>query len=1497
VQYRHRDLFLQTQFDKDALESRLLRIYYDASTLEEEQGVNVLYIALGLLRWFEDKASDKARFAPLLLIPVTLDRKSAGARFTVAARDEDLETNLSLKEKLADAFDLALPELPDPEDLVPTSYFASVRAAVSERDARWSVLDDAMLLGFFSFAKLLMYRDLEPARWPSNVPLHRVRSIRSVLGCGFENTRVMFSDGVSLDSQLHPKDLFHVLDADSSQAIVIEEARRGRSLVVQGPPGTGKSQTIANIIATCARDGKRVLFVAEKMVALEAVKSRLDQAGLGPLCLELHSSKANKRAVLEDLGSTLELGRPKRQDADTLCRDLVRQRDALNAHAAQMHTPFGKSGVTPYKLIGRMARLRSEGVDTIPFTVDEARTWDESDLTEKQEILAVLAKHARTIGVPSLHPWRGVGLQGAILPPDVQRLLGRLEALAQSLQEHIAAADGLARAIKSAPSPHTVSSVQRSAQVAAHLSAAPVLRHRPFADAVWTKDVDTIARVVAEGSSLVAARASLGEVVAETAWSTDLLATREAFATQGRSWLRAFLGPYRRACTTLRTIVRAQPPRRLAERIRLLDSVIEVQMRTTQLEGPSDAASLGSTAFGELWQGPGSDWQLLANTVEWARGARDKGLPMGHILELAAEDPDPGVLAALAQTASQTAARVEAELAQAIGDLVFDPRGVLGHADLDRAPLEALCGVVNGWLAAPEGLSQWVAFKRCHARATEAGLAVVADHVMNGTVPPMHAVAALEMGYCEAMLREVAKQFPSLLATDGISQTEIQERFRNLDGQMTTLARQEVAAMHWSGLPESDGDAGDMGTIRREIAKKRRHMPLRKLLAETGRTIQKIKPVFMMSPLSVARFLKPGSVDFDVLLMDEASQIRPVDALGAFARANQVVVVGDKCQLPPTSFFDRVVSENDGDNEDNVAADVDSVLELCEARGLPRRMLRWHYRSRHHSLIAVSNREVYESRLYVVPSAAEAHDEMGVRFRLIEKAVYDRGGSAKNIVEADAVAHAVMDHARRCPHKSLGVGTFSVAQREAIQAALERLRKGDDATEDFFSTGKPERFLVKNLENIQGDERDVIFISVGYGRDSDGRMSASFGPVSADGGERRLNVLISRAKELCVVFSSITDEDINLQKAHAKGARLLKTFLRYARTGSLDVAAATDRDYDSDFEREVATALRSPGYTVDPQIGSKGFFVDLGVRDPDKPGRYLLGIECDGAQYHSSVWARDRDRIRQEVLEQHGWTIHRIWSTDWFHRPVEQLRKAIAAIENARALAARPPTASIPPEPAAADVVEREASGPSSVEEPADSSPDQARRCVGASTTGYVEANFPISAAVAIHEMPTADLAGIVRRVVEIEGPVHGEEIARRVADLWGLKRTGNRITGAVDRALSRLTRTAACARDGSFYCSADLARIVVRDRSQVQSATLRRPDYLPPSEIREAILDVVGQNPGVPTASVIQCAARLFGFKSTSRGLADAIGRQLERLTQARSVVVREGRLHLPDA
>lgn len=503
---------------------------------------------------------------------------------------------------------------------------------------------------------------------------------------------------------------------------------------------------------------------------------------------------------------------------------------------------------------------------------------------------------------------------------------------------------------------------------------------------------------------------------------------------------------------------------------------------------------------------------------------------------------------------------------------------------------------------------------------------------------------------------EIFSEDEELRRFDGTLHSRKLADFRSCDSELEKQTQVRTAA-HVSNRYIPTGYRGarvsehtDLALIEHEIEKQRRHLPVRQLLKRAGKAVQALKPCFMMGPRSVAQYLEPGTIDFDLLVIDEASQMRPADALGAVARCKQLVVVGDSKQLAPTSFFDRVI-ESDHDDEDQFEAAVSESILDAVAPVFSRRQLRWHYRSKHPSLIAFSNRQFYDNRLMLFPSPHYGGEALGIRFEYIRDGVF---ADQVNTTEAMAVAERVKNLLLENSMLSVGVATMNAKQRDLIERLLESHAKEDENFAEAWEKNlvENEALFIKNLENVQGDEREIMIISCTYGRSSSGgRVLQRFGPINSAQGGRRLNVLFTRSRSRMEIFSSMLSSDVSLSEQSSEGVRALRGMLRFAETGVIEGSVSSGREPDSDFEISVAQTLREYGYEVECQIGVAGFFIDLAVKHPTRDGVYILGVECDGAAYHSSKSARDRDRIRQDVLENMGWTISRIWSTDWFRDP------------------------------------------------------------------------------------------------------------------------------------------------------------------------------------------------------------------------------------------------------
>jgi len=581
-------------------------------------------------------------------------------------------------------------------------------------------------------------------------------------------------------------------------------------------------------------------------------------------------------------------------------------------------------------------------------------------------------------------------------------------------------------------------------------------------------------------------------------------------------------------------------------------------------------------------------------------------------------------------------------------------------------------GVLNQRIAeaakTEELLPNYLTFLRVRAILISKGFAKVCDQAERSGLPKIDIKSVYELLVASSLADEIFAENRMLRRFDGTMHTHKLADFRQCDQELLNQSKIRVAAQISNrDVPQGNrgarvSDHTDLELILREMEKQKRHIPLRQLLLRAGKAVQALKPCFMMGPRSVAQYLKPGSLEFDLLVIDEASQMRPADALGAVARCNQLVVVGDSKQLAPTSFFDRAI-ESDEEDEDQFEATVSESILDAVAPVFSRRQLRWHYRSRHPSLIAFSNRHFYENRLMLFPSPHYDGEALGIRCHYVNQGVFC---DQVNVPEAQQVADRVRQLLLENSSLSLGVATMNSKQRDLVERLLEDHAKKDKIFAQALevSLGNDEPLFIKNLENVQGDERDVMIISCTYGRNAAGvRVMQRFGPINSTEGGRRLNVLFTRSRFRMEIFTSMLSSDVVVSEQSSEGVLALRGILRYAESGAIEGAKISGREPDSDFEIAVAQILQDHGYEVACQIGVAGFFIDIGVKHPERDGEYILGVECDGAAYHSSKSARDRDRIRQEVLESMGWTINRIWSTDWFRDPNKAIKPVLETIQ------------------------------------------------------------------------------------------------------------------------------------------------------------------------------------------------------------------------------------------
>ncbi len=675
---------------------------------------------------------------------------------------------------------------------------------------------------------------------------------------------------------------------------------------------------------------------------------------------------------------------------------------------------------------------------------------------------------------------------------------------------------------------------------------------------------------------------------------------------------------------------------------------------------------------------------------------------------------------------------------------------------------------------------------------------------------------------------------------------------------------------------------GVASIIANEAQKRRRHMPVSQLLERTAPVAQAVKPCFMMSPLSVSQFLSP-TMQFDVVIFDEASQVRPCDAINALYRGRAMIVAGDPKQLPPTSFFEQTTDDGDEWTEDALA-DYDSILELAKSAGTFRSLsLRWHYRSRHEHLIAFSNHRFYDGELVTFPSPADESDDLGVALIGVQ-GVYRRGTSRDNPDEARAVVERVFEHAER-GGRSVGVVAFSEAQASLIEEVLRQdERREDPRFASLFIDDRLDGLFIKNLENVQGDERDIIIFSVGYGPDEHGKLTMTFGPLLREGGWRRLNVAITRARYRVEIICSFAPERLAAGSRN-RGVDELRRYLEFAARGpaalAIDSGLEPAGEPESPFEEAVLRTIRTWGYEVVSQVGTAGYRVDMAVRHPQRPGHFALGIECDGAMYHSSRVARDRDRLREQVLAGLGWQLHRIWGPSWYRDRSGEQRRLKEAIE--LAILAVPAQRSTPvdhrPSAVVVDFEDLVLDTPPAWAEP------------------YVAAVLPAGHAPDPTEPEAAgELRRLILQTVTEEAPIVEDLVARRVIGAWGSMLSEKRRT-VIRRALDGLVRNGTIVRHGNAFCLPNQRTDLVRVPHEADERSDREIKHVPDIELAEAVARLVSEARVVTEEEAQQKAARLFGWRRNGPAIQAALNRVVEHLHADGRIERADGQLLTPPA
>ena len=1434
----YKDTRLQTIETEQKLQSKILNTYYFARTSIEEQGVNILYLSLGMLNWYEQGNTQDPRQAPLVLIPVSLERSSASERFRLRYTGGDIGANLSLQAKMKADFNITIPDLVDLEDFDIISYMDDIAQRIKHQ-GQWNIDQDTIELGFFSFGKFMIYHDLDSSNWPEEGKPDSHPILNALFGAGFTDSEPTATSEHNLDNETQAHQLFHVVDADSSQVLAMLAVNEGRNLVIQGPPGTGKSQTITNMIANAVGQGKKVLFVAEKMAALEVVKRRLDSINLGEACLELHSHKANKRELHSELKRILELGKPTLSHLENELVDLDAYRGKLNGYCSSVNKEIAKSGLSGQKVIGYLQQIAEQyaGVKLLNLSIPNIVEWDGVMAGRAQKKAEEIEARLKDIGLPSGLLFYGTKIK-LLLVHEQERYTDLIDKALNDTQYLSRMGNEVADWLLM-PQVSETADVRRLISLVKVVSTSPDLSNIAIHDSSFTTHYEDLRELLDKGERLSKIKQTYEEILLPEVWNQNVLHIRQHLMLHGKKWYKFIIGDYKRSVKELASFSLTPLPDDLESKIKYTDDILEASRLNTDF---TEQEALGVKIFGSRWQKLKSRWTALRQVLEFMTKVHQdiaNGIYPTSLLEVLSRNENPQLAKEWEEKLSAALAAQLASVTTLASKLNFDPSLIPQEQRLDGLSFSAQELLLKQWSDRFSEIHLAVQWNNLVETSMQEGFGFLTTAAADWPEASYLLKVALQKNWYEHLITRAMTERLPLRDFERSSHEDTIEQFKKLDMLNLAYNRARVALKHYESLPKPDG-GGQMAVLRTEFNRKARHMPIRRLMQEAGLAIQTIKPVFMMSPMSIASFLPPGSMEFDLVIFDEASQVRPVEALGAVLRGKQLVVVGDSKQLPPTSFFDKM--NTDIEDEDNVTADMQSILGMADSQGAPQRMLRWHYRSRHESLISLSNHEFYENKLVIFPSPG-AKQKMGLVFHHLPHAIYDRGKTRSNPIEAEAVADAVIRHAMQHPKQSLGVVAFSTAQMQAIQTALEIKRRKHPEAEHYFTSHANEPFFVKNLENVQGDERDVIFISIGYGRIEDGKVPMSFGPLNNEGGERRLNVLITRSKFRCEIFTNITADDITSTATTKFGIRALKSFLYFAQFGKFVVDQDIPVKNERPFEDMVADRLTRAGYTLRNKVGSEGFYIDLAVVDPEHPGRYILGIDCDGESYGSSKSARDRDRLRKQVLSGIGWKMYQLWSTEWYRNPEREFQRLLDYLDKVKA------------QTSLDDQVEEE------LAQELKSLVREEKVEVDLSIPMYEKAVVALNGNTEeLHLVPFGRLGLWIEEVVKVESPVHFDEMARRIADAASISKIGSRIRYTLEAAANYAEGAGLIIRKGDFLWDPSKSDVAVRNRLNLPGLS-KKLFYISPEEMTAAIIKVVKESIAIQAEVAVPLLARLFGF------------------------------------
>lgn len=1453
---------LHSYYHQTDLDAILTFMHKNAKLAIEENGSSTLYLAVGLLKWFDSKTPDRTRYAPILLLPVEISRRSVNSKFTLRSREEDTLLNITLIEFLRQEYQLnikGLDPLPSDESGVDVAkVMAVIRRAVMQQRG-WDV-EEQLILGNFSFSKLILWKDIVM----HHEELQKNPIVKSLIDGKLVNDEAYKTQEQKDLEDIHPLQITLPIPTDVSQMDAVLAAQNNTSFILHGPPGTGKSQTITNIIADALYRDKRVLFVAAKKAALDVVYNRIEQIGLAPFSLELHSNKSKKSDVLRQLSRSLELVRKANKlNFDAEAERLNNAKQVISNYVETLHEK-GKTGFSLYDHINAIEEYKQHNFPE--YTISET-VLNELDATlwqKWQDWLENFKAVSDEIVHPSKNPFRIFTIKSYSFS-DFSYIENQTKQLDELLRNAEVYAKEFFEAIDFSFEISTFEKWKALSEFAQKMLSLPdseisfvnflsQQNHRELYNE-WVQHFSAyqtaIKSVLAEFNR---------NVLKEDATSLEI-----QWKKAQQSWfLPRWMGKNR---------VKKQLSIYKNNKIKSDDKVNNFFAKRHIID--EENRILSQNRFDELKRALNNSYKEEDTDLNYIRIRAENIIAIaetlsvfGHLIfATLLENFIKKGIQSTTEITDKNRKKIEifANQSAELNVKLTEYETLTGSNFSQTESANWLHGVtdsVDELCRHLPNLKNWANYVHTTTEGEKLNLNWFVSDFERQVFPIEKTAEYFNFAVHSSLAKSVIARHQSLhLFNSALFENKI-EQYKKIATKFRELTRQELLVKLMSRLPNITQEAmqsSEIGILQRAIRNNGRGMSIRRLFDQIPILLPRIAPCMLMSPISAAQYFDANTEHFDLVIFDEASQLPTCEAVSALARAKQAIIVGDPKQMPPTAFF--TTSKIDEENID--IEDLESILDDCLALSIPSRYLQKHYRSKHESLIAFSNVNYYDSKLLTFPSADD------ISKKVIHHAVggyYDKGKSRQNRQEAEAIVAFIEKHFsdKNRRKRSVGVVTFSQTQQNLVEELLNQLFAKNPEIETLANECE-EPIFVKNLENVQGDERDIILFSICYAPDKDGKMSMNFGPINREGGWRRLNVAVTRARYEMHVFATLKSDLIDLSRTSSKGVAGLKSFLHYTETGKLPAQSETAEIIagKEQIAKSMRDKLRQNGFEVRANIGTSGFRIDVGVVHPDNPHQYILGIILDGKYYYNAQTTNDREMVMPSVLKMLGWNIFRVWTLDWHENADNVIEKIVKHIEHLQK--------NNPKEEIKEVQQDERISLPDEV---SNVQTDEDEIIIPASKQRDYENHYlqPVSAGSSevIYEFGSKSV--IERQISEIvdkEAPISKNLLFRKIIQAWNISRIGSRLDGFLTDIVNEKNFTTTHHHQ-PFYWSRHVNPDTL-DFYRSNEYEKRNMEDIAPEEIKVAIVEAVQQNLSIEESELMRYTANKFGFAK--------VGKQIDTL------------------